>query len=465
MGLNNTTFFFYYLCYILLMNRRSIEDKVIKRATPSLKEREETRKIVDELKEKVNELALKFNLDVEPLLVGSVAKNTCLSKPDIDLFLVFPSKTSREDLEKYGLKIGKEVLKGEERYAEHPYIHGIYKGFEVDIVPCYRIEDAAQKMSAVDRTPFHTAYIIKNLRNEQRREVQLLKRFLKGIGIYGAEAEIQGFSGYLCELLILKYGTFESTIKNAVLWKGGHKIVLESRAKKTFNDALIVIDPVDPNRNVAAALSLESFCTFIYACKEFLANPEMEFFFPNEVSPLSQKEIIKRLKERGYLIGLVFKKPNVVDDVLYPQLQKCRKVICEFCERNDFKVHHSSFFVNSDVFLLIEFETSQLPILKKHYGPLIWHSNAPVFLEKWRSAKRAITEPYIEGSRWTVDIKRNYTHAKALIETEIENLNLGKNINPIVREKFELIENEDLVKKRYFRYLTIFLERKFLWEY
>ena len=106
----------------------------------------------------------------------------------------------------------------------NPYIRGIYQDHKIEIVPCYKIENATQKLSAVDRTPLHTSYIKKHLKESQKNDVRLFKQFLKGINCYGAEAEIEGFSGYLCEILILKYGSFRNIISNAKDWKKGTKI-------------------------------------------------------------------------------------------------------------------------------------------------------------------------------------------------------------------------------------------------
>ena len=33
---------------------------------------------------------------------------------------------------------------------------------------------------------------------------------MQGIGVYGAEIKVGGFSGYLCELLVMKYGGFHA---------------------------------------------------------------------------------------------------------------------------------------------------------------------------------------------------------------------------------------------------------------
>lgn len=169
-----------------------------------------------------------------------------------------------------------------EHYASHPYVTSQINGFEVDFVPCYKIEDGSQLKSAVDRTILHTKYIKSHLEQDQNEEVLLLKRFMDMTGTYGSEFKVGGFAGYLCELLILKYGTFENTLKEASKWRYGHTVDLEGYGTAAlFNDPLIVIDPTDMNRNVGAALRLDKMAEFIQSARNYLAsNNKKRLFLP-----------------------------------------------------------------------------------------------------------------------------------------------------------------------------------------
>lgn len=441
-----------------------IENEIIKtvlqRITPSEQEEIKIQQIASVLIKKINDVIKKMGLHVEPMLVGSIAKGTYLKTVDIDIFMLFPQSTSRKELEKYGLQIGRAVIDGKEHYAEHPYINGFYQGYEVDIVPCYKIENIDQKMSAVDRTPFHTKFVIENMTKEQIKEIRLLKRFAKGINVYGAEAEIQGFSGYLTELLILKYGTLKDLVENACKWKYGEFIkIIESDVFKNFYDPLIVIDPVDSNRNVASALSLENFSTFIHACIQYKKNPRIEFFFPNKIIPLTKSEIMKIMEKRGTkFIAIKFHKPNLIPDILIPQIRKCISGIQKMLEKNDFVILNSSFDVNNLLFLVFEFEVFELPRIKKHFGPKVWHENSIDFLDKWMIA-------HIEKDRFVVEIDRKYTNAKDAIQKELPMLSLGKNINEEIGIGYEVLEGDEVVEKGNLEFLTKFLEKKFFWEY
>ncbi|MDI6917142.1 MAG: CCA tRNA nucleotidyltransferase [Thermoplasmatales archaeon] len=438
-----------------------LQDRVLKNILPTSSEALEIKRTVEELKSKCADTIKKLGINAEPILVGSVAKGTYLKKPDIDIFIMFPTDTKRSFLEKYGLKIGETVLNGERKYAEHPYTTGIYKGYEVDIVPCYKITNVKEKMSAVDRTPFHTKYIIENLKDEQKNDVRLLKQFMKGVGVYGAEASVQGFSGYLCELLILKYGSFASAVKEAGCWK--RRILIGSHAEK-FDGSMVFVDPVDEKRNVASALSAENISLFTHACREYIKNPRAEFFFPKKPKPLSKKHLLKMMNERGTgFTALIFGKPDTIDDNLYPQLRKCEKSIVALCAENDFKIVDSAFYVNDEIFMVFELESLELPNMKKHYGPMVFMPNAKDFREKWE--KDGFTSPYIEKNRWVVNIKRKHINVKDLINEKITGLSTGKDVSKSVRKKFKIVEGKNILQKKYFLYMTMFIDKKFRWEY
>lgn len=460
----NQKIFYSLTLYTACMN---IEDEVLSRIAPNEDENKRIFEVADKVKVKILGVAESLNIDVEPILVGSVAKGTHLTDPDVDIFIMFDPTTKRRDLESYGLKIGMEVLEQhEKKYAEHPYVSGKFDEISVEVVPCYKIEDPSQKMSAVDRTPFHTNFIIEHIKEEQKDQVRLLKRFLKGVRIYGAEAEIEGFSGYLCELLVLYYGDFKSIIAQAKNWNKGALITFDDIEHAEFNDSLIVVDPVDPGRNVASALSEENFATFIHACKEYHVKPRIEFFFPNEIVPVSVAELRNTMEKRGTtLLGITFEAPQILPDILHSQLRKSIKAIAKLCERFGFRLIDSDYFVNDEVMLLFEFEVFSLPLAKPHKGPPVWHDNASNFLEKWIGSSNLIKGPYIKNDNWYVDVKRDFRNAKELIESKLETLSLGGHINETLKKGCKILLGSEILDERHSSWLTMFFDKKFRWEY
>ncbi len=395
------------------------------------------------------------------MLVGSVAKGTFLKDPDIDVFIRFSPSYSRKDMENLGLEIARSVMPdGYESYAEHPYLRGVVNGFRVDIVPCYMVDDPSKKISAVDRTPFHTEYVKENLRDEQKDEVRLLKAFMKGIGVYGAEARVEGFSGYLCELLVIKYGSFMSVLKHASQWKKRTYLHLGNGGAR-FNAPLTFIDPVDSNRNVASAVSEQSKSLFTIASREFLQEPKLTFFFPNPVKVREEKEIlaeIEKRKTRSYAI--IFPKPDVVDDVLYPQIKRTMRAFESILQ--EFIPLHTFYYVDdSHVVFLLELERDELPHIMKHQGPPVWHENAEKFMERWRN--EALRGPYVLGNRLYVDRERKHRYLKDYLIKALQAYALGKEFEK--RKGDMLIEKlEDVLHRLDLKNISEFLYFKFPWE-
>jgi tRNA nucleotidyltransferase (CCA-adding enzyme) len=445
----------------------NIEEEVLQRIVPNEDENKEIQEVVEKVQSKIYDVVKAMKIEIEPILVGSVAKDTHHKDPDIDIFLMFPPTTKREELESHGIKIGIDVLEDyEKKYAEHPYVYGKFQGMKVEIVPCFKIEDPSQKMSAVDRTPFHTKYIIENQKPEQKNQIRLLKQFLKGIGIYGAENEIEGFSGYLCELLVLHYGDFSSIVNSVKDWKKGEIITFNESGHERFNDSLTVIDPVDPKRNVASALSDENFALFIHACREYDKEPKIEFFFPKKPTPKPLEDIKNIIEERkSTILGITFETPQTLTDILHSQIRKSVKSIVKFYESFGFSIIDKAYFVNEGVMLLFEFEVYHLPNVKLHRGPPIWHENAEDFLNKWTASQNTLRGPYIKDGNWYVDIRRDYMDPKSLIEAKFETLSLGSHINGSMKKGYSILVGPKLLENRYALWLTQFFEKKFSWEY
>lgn len=423
------------------MNYREVIDHVLKKIVPTKKEEKELMDAINELEKKIENYIPK---EAEIMLVGSVAKGTYLRNSlDIDFFILFPSNFKKEEMANIVISAGKKILeKWELQYAEHPYIRGKYKKYNVDVVPCYKVRKASEKLSAVDRTPFHTEYIKKNLKEEMKNEVRLLKQFLKGIGCYGAEAKIEGFSGYLAELLILKYGSFLEVLKESQKWKGKVILSLDGEEKK-FEEDFVFVDPVDASRNVAAALSKEKLEFFKFAAKEFLKKPKIEFFFPNPPPSLKENELKKKLTN---FVGICFEKPEIPDDILYPQLRKAAINLANLLKSYDFVVLNKTWYANREAFVALKLESLDIDEIKIHMGPPLHEKkHVKAFIKKWENNEMAIEKPFAKNGRMWVKIRRKYCNAIDLIEDFLDEINLGKNLNEI-KNRIKVCSGEKLVK-------------------
>jgi len=437
--------------------------KVIEKITPSNSERKKISLVIEKILSSLRELKKVYDVGYSIEVVGSYAKDTWLSgEADIDIFILFPPEIPENSLRYYGLTIARQAIerlggKCFERYATHPYVEAEIEGLVVDIVPAYKVPSPDKIISPVDRTPFHTRYVVSRINEKLKSEIRLLKRFMKGIGVYGAEIKVQGFSGYLAELLVIYYGSFCNVLKNALKWRPRRVFIdiehfyKEKEKKKLLKimpGAMIVIDPVDKNRNVASALSIQKMCEFIAAAKEFLRKPSLDFFFPSR-RHVAIDYVSSLLKNRGTdIIVILTKIPEMAEDVAWGQIYKSLDGLERLFKRFDFKVLSKGAWLSekNDLFLLFELENARLPFIEKHYGPPVTSKNADSFLKKYLGSPNTLAGPYIEGDRWIVFRKRKYTNAFNLIRERYQEARLGKHILESLSENMKIIYGIEILK-------------------
>ena len=369
------------------------------------------------------------------LVAGSAARGTFLHERfDIDLFLLFPPELPRERLESDGLRLAEAILETPEKhYAEHPYLRGRFEGFTVEAVPGYAIEDPSQPLTAVDRTPFHQEYLASHLTPDQVNQVRLTKQFLRSLGVYGSEAKTAGFSGYLVELLIVRLGSFDALLEAARTWRLPVRLATPGSRPAVPDDvAMILDDPVDPHRNVATALSAESLARFILAARELLRAPTLAAFFPESPAPISLAEAKARVSSRGTHVTVVrLPRPNLVDDILYPQLRKAERSFGFEAVRLGFNVLGTSSVAGvSDLWIGIETSSPALTKVRVQDGPPPGLNHADAFLEKWNASNAAILQgPYIQpDGKLAVDVDRGETRIESLLTAAAPGLALGRDL-------------------------------------
>ncbi len=432
--------------------------EVLSRIKPKDEEKNKVRQIFEIIKNRIEEKAKSLGINIKVELEGSIAKDTWISTDrDIDIFILFPHETDKEKAKEIGLEIAKYAAEENWKlaYAEHPYIKKKVDDYEVDIVPGIEIKEGERPLTAVDRTPLHTRFIKNKIDEEMKDEVRLLKQFMKGIGVYGAELKVEGFSGYLCELLVLYYKNFRNVIENASKWRP--KTVIDYMnyykdisCEDIFNSPLIVIDPIDMRRNVAAAVSLQSYSIFVMASKFFLEKPSIEFFFPSKLD-VNLNDIIKEIKKRE--ISLVMIKtncPKIPSDILWGEIKKTLNKFVKLIENYDFEVidYKSWSDEENKIIFLIEIDRGKLRRGKIHQGPKIWYDeDLRKFLDKYIDNERVLAGPFIKNERIYVEILRKYDDIKDLLINEIKNLKLSKDIMNEINKGFEVYVDEEILKE------------------
>jgi tRNA nucleotidyltransferase (CCA-adding enzyme) len=410
---------------------------------PAPDERDRLRAATEALLDRAREAVAELPVDADVMQVGSTARGTWISGDrDVDVFVRFPPEVDRERLKEFGLDVGHSVLPdGREEYAEHPYVTGEFEGFAVDLVPCYRLESATDIRSAVDRTPFHTAYLDDRLDEDLAAEVRLSKAFLKGVGVYGSDLKTQGFSGYLTELLTLEYGSFEALVGAAADWHPPVRLdPADTGSEATFDDPLVVIDPTDPQRNVAAVLSAENFARFQHYARAVETDPREELFLPEGPDPLPASAVEDHLLRRGTTpVALRFSAPSVVDDQLYPQLRRTLSNLVDELDRRGFEVLRSTVMADENAVLFVELAVDRLPSVQRHDGPPVHvreHANG--FYEKYDDSDAY--GPFVEGDRYVVERSREFEGAVEFLESDaVFEVGIGPHVESALREEYEVL--------------------------
>ncbi len=359
--------------------RGVIEEKILAKVRPNTKERILAKHIADTITTMLKE-ALDNNVVIT--VEGSYAKDTWLRGDlDIDIFVLYPRNKCLKAINSgEALTRLREALKGfqaEERYAQHPYLRILIENVWVDVVPGCLIKPGEKPLTAVDRTPLHRQYITSKLSLDQRDEVRLLKKFFKGIGVYGAEIAVRGFSGYLAELLVAYYGCFRKVLAEAARWKPpvvidieGHWQGREQQLLAKFSQQpLIVVDPVDPERNAAAAVSLKSMALFSVAARAYLAQPSIEFFEPTTYhKPLF-------LDQRNAVVVSMKPPQREVTDKLWGIGQRTAFTIKRVLSTKGYTIVDTSVRVDEKenvIWILVELLEKELPPLEIVKGPPFW---------------------------------------------------------------------------------------------
>ena len=341
-------------------------EKIRRQVIPPKKIQAQKKRIADLVLELVKEQINQHKNIVDVVIGGSYAKGTWLAEnADIDVFVKFRDTVPDVEFRQLGQQIGFAALKKYKpyiRYSEHPYVEAHIQGTKVNVVPCYDVKKGNWKSSA-DRSQFHTKFMLKSLNIKKQNEVRILKQFLKSNGLYGAEISKQGFSGYVSEVLIWNLKSFENVLKK---FAGIDQHEIIGKTSKTFDTIISIIDQIDENRNLAAAISDENFARLVLVCRAFLQKPSMDFF--KKSKPQISRQALKQI------IVLDFEYAQRSPDIIWGQIKRASSSLSTQFNVSGFNVVKNSAFADEKnhatlVFLL---ESHEIAVKQVREGPDIF---------------------------------------------------------------------------------------------
>ena len=355
------------------------------------------------------------SLSAEVMLGGSAAKGTIMKGDfDCDIFIRFDMKYRKVSIS----DLLEPALKG----LPYARIHGSRDYFQMDIsgikyelIPVLNVQKKTDADNVTDMSPLHVAWIRKRIdRNPKLKDnIILAKAFCKAAKVYGAESYINGFSGHVIDILIAYYGSFDSLLNNAVTWSRFKVIDIESHGNgisESKISPLILIDPIQNDRNAAAALGEEKWEVFRQAARDFLKKPSERFF---RIRKLTLKDIKagieKSYKGRPYII-LSAEPLDGPHDIVGTKLLKSFMHIQKELETHDFAVAGSGWEWNQKAYFWFALLSSELAQRKEHTGPPLSRKKDCIRFRK----KHAKT--YEKGGRVYAQVKRTHTEARSLIK-------------------------------------------------
>ena len=436
--------------------KNNILKKAKEIAIPNDKQRKKVDKIANQVFSLVSNEAEKQKSVVSVHFGGSYAKETWTrGKIDIDIFVKFKKTTTEKNFEKIGRKIGFDSLKKFKpyvRYSEHPFVEANIDDVGVNVVHCYDVKKGEWK-SAADRSTFHTEFMSEKLTGLMKDDIRVLKCFLEKNSMYGAEIAKQGFSGYVCEVLVYYLGSFEKVLKKIAKLQNNEMI---GESPRKFESPMVLIDPIDRNRNLGAAISIENVTNFILIARNFLKKNSVSYF--KEKSKLS---VPKEFAKNMLVINFKYKKRS--DDIIYGQIKRAANSIESQMNKEGFNVlrNDSLAYDENNASLIFLLESIIISKNEIRTGPEVFSSE---FSSKFininsKKSKLMWTDKY--GKLQSLQTRR-YENAKSflndLIKNHIGESGIPKGLRVDFKTGFKISTGKDKqnisVKKSISRLLT-----------
>ncbi|MFA6072484.1 MAG: nucleotidyltransferase domain-containing protein [Candidatus Woesearchaeota archaeon] len=345
--------------------------------------------------EKINFALKKNKINATASIGGSVAKGTFIKGNfDADIFVRFDKKYRGEKisdiLEKILIDLKLKIIRV---HGSRDYFQ-IKEEFTYEIVPVINVTDYKDAENVADMSPLHVIYFnkqakkIKNL----REEIRVTKLFMKSARVYGAESYIKGFSGHVVDLLVIKYSSFLNLIKAASKWKEETIIDIEHHhidAKMSLNSSkisgpLIIVDPIQKNRNASAAASKECYNMFKERCISFLKNANTEYFELPNFKKIIEQKIAQTKNANIFLIEIMPLEGK--KDVVGSKVLKIKEYLEQKANDQEFIILWSDWlFQENNSQICIAFEKKIYPPTRIIKGPPLIMKDAVIDFKKSHS--------------------------------------------------------------------------------
>jgi tRNA nucleotidyltransferase (CCA-adding enzyme) len=321
------------------------------------------------------------------VLGGSMAKGTYLAGDhDADVFVRFSPEYDDRELADRLEQVIRAVFKRYERvHGSRDYFHVYAGSYLFEFIPVLNIGSWAEARNVTDMSPLHVQYVAQKIgeKPELSASIRLTKQFCKAAKIYGAESYIGGLSGHVIDLLNIYYGGFHELLQAAAAWPA--KVVIDPERHldnplSQLNDSkvyapLVIVDPVQQDRNSAAAVTEAAFKRFKAKAQEYLAAKDKERFFT--ITPLSAATF-KKAHPQARIIQVKLAPQRGKKDVVGAKCFKVYQYLSERLLEHGFSLIDSKWeFTPKQALLLFALPAQRLPAHQELGGPPV-HRTADV---------------------------------------------------------------------------------------
>ncbi|MBW2971149.1 nucleotidyltransferase domain-containing protein [Candidatus Woesearchaeota archaeon] len=406
--------------------------KIISKHKLSQKEQKAMLTKIDLTLKKINSEFTSEGIEAQAVLGGSAAKSTMLKGDfDVDVFARFDYSFKNKNISDILGNVLARHFQIDRVQGSRDYYQFTQAGLNYEIVPVLKIDNYRQALNVTDASPLHVDWVKKYTSRNPKLidQILLTKIFLKANSLYGAESYIRGFSGHVVDILTIHYSSFEKLLQAASRWQYGELIDPEKHYTGSLNKskkgALIIIDPVQPERNAAAALSTANFNRFRELAELYMQKPSEKYFVKQKFSVSKLKSNAKPNK----LILLEVKPSEGKKDVVGAKLLKAFMYIRIQLKHYDFKLIDAGWNWDNKQKAIFWYIVDKTPLSKtrKHQGPPL---KAKQHVKAFKAQHK---NTFIENNKIHATLKREYTKPEQLIKFLIKEDYLKqriKSINP-----------------------------------
>ncbi|MBY9000371.1 MAG: hypothetical protein KGD64_05620 [Candidatus Heimdallarchaeota archaeon] len=475
---------------------KKVEQQVIEVIQVQWERHEEIRELLFILKEKIlldlNSLGFVGRVEVQ----GSFVRKTYLGEDEVyDLLLILPqtekakvhqildslAKRLRKD------RIKKSLLEVKKRTGKIPHLRITAEDEQVNLFVCFEVTPGESQISIFDYVPMHSQYVLTHMQENERIEVLLLKKFMKTIRVYRNEIGAVGFNGYLCELLILFYGSFWETIKGISSWRP-RTVIDVKRKKEQIEDVdsltsemllryypLYVHDPLNPKDNVAADVSILQFMSLIAAANTYKFNPTIHFFEDLQCEiPLFDDLVRKIISTGRETLVLMLKRNYQESEICWQKALSIKSAFESEIFANNYILERAQTFVSDDYYgLMVSLMNADPQHLIRKDGPSITSKESLEFLKRYTKHVDVVAGPFIDNERWAIYLTKKgqkiFDFLENLVKRNTFVLNVDSFLKIEIKEKMKVLGIDEKLREIYDFDTTLaeslytFIERKPLW--